>query len=479
MVASFRPDGARARLALLGGALACAAALGAAAGFGTPIGLIALAGLGVLTAAFVSPRVGIAALLITAGIDGFVKHAAATPLAYLLKDALLAALVAGVIVRAGVRPLDRPRLRAGTLFVWLLYVAYLGTQLLHPSASFSGALAALRAHALFALLVPVGAYVLTTPRRIAAVGALVAAVVAVCGISALVQHLMGPAWVALGPGFAKASLHYSTFTTARDQLVPGTVASSYRAYGTLVDPAAMGLTCAYGALAAIAGLGRARTWRARFGFAAATGAASLGLFLSQTRSAAVALAAGLVVLGLLSAGDRRTRPVVFAGLLLVGLALPAGIALTHGTLIERFTGAGSVAYAAQTRDRSRTIVMDELPSYPLGHGLGSTGAGGMLRDDSGLSIDNVYVATLYETGIPGLLAFAALQLALLVATIRSALGARDIRARTVFAGAAAGQVGLLAAASLTQGAFDYAPIAQAFWLLGGAALNRAVTEEDV
>lgn len=476
MVASLQPDRARlARIALIAVAFALAAALGAAAGFGTPIGIVAVAGLAVLCGAFVSWQFGIAALLVASGIDGFVKHATLTPLAYILKDALCAALVAGLIVRAGTHPLERPRLLRLALVCWGLYVAYLATQLLHPYASFSGGLAAFRAHALFALLVPAGAFVIDRPRRVVAVAAVFAAVVAVCGISALVQHLMGPKWLALGPGFAKASLHYSTFTTARDQLVPGAVTSSYRAYGTLVDPAAMGLACAYGALAAIAGLGRARGW-ARLGYPTAIAAAALGLFLSQTRSAIAALAVGLLALGLLSVRDRRTRPVVFTGAIVVVLALPAGIALTHGTLIERLVASKNVAYAAQTRERSRTIVLDELAANPLGHGLGATGAGGMLRDDTGLSIDNVYVAVLYETGIPGLATFVAVQLALLAATVRAALRARNLGVRTVFAGAAAGQIGLLVSASLTQGAFDYAPIAQAFWLFSGAALNRDLVE---
>jgi hypothetical protein len=238
-------------------------------------------------------------------------------------------------------------------------------------------------------------------------------------------------------------------------------------YGTLVDPASLGLACTYGMLTAIAALGRLRgLWRLLA--IASIPLMAVGLELSQTRAAIGALLVGIVPLVVLLVLRPATRKFAIGGVLAIALAIPVGIALTHGRLVDRVLAADSVEYAARTRDVSRSEVIYELPSYPFGHGLGSTGGGGNLRDQSGFAVDNVYFATLYETGIVGLATFLVFQGAMLYFGLRAALRAKDVGANTAFAGIVATQIALLAASWFTQGAFDYAPLAQFFWLLSGA-----------
>ena len=51
---------------------------------------------------------------------------------------------------------------------------------------------------------------------------------------------------------------------------------------------------------------------------------------------------------------------------------------------------------------------------------------------------------------------------------RAALRAKDVGANTAFVAIVSAQVGLLAASWFSQGTFDYAPLAQFFWLFSGA-----------
>jgi O-antigen ligase len=248
-------------------------------------------------------------------------------------------------------------------------------------------------------------------------------------------------------------------------------AVSYRMYGTLVDPAALGLACSYGLLAAFAALPRLRG-AAKLGTIAALPVIGLALLASQTRAAVVGLGVGLVVVVTFQLARRETRRSALVGLVLVLLAVPAGIVTTNGAILNRFASHNTLAYAAATRDRSAARTVGDVAEFPFGHGMGATGAGGALRADSGFAVDNTYYSYLYETGIPGLAAFMIVQLAFLLLGLRAAARTSDVGVRTAYIGVVAGQVALLCSAWFTQGAFDYAPLAQEFWLFAGAIARQ-------
>ena len=183
----------------------------------------------------------------------------------------------------------------------------------------------------------------------------------------------------------------------------------------------------------------------------------------------------MIVLCVLSMQVKATRTFAIGGMLLIALAIPAGIIATHGTVLDRLLSKDVVAYAQATRDRSRDQVLSELPRFPFGHGLGATTSAGIIQSDPNvLSVDNVFFANLYETGILGLGLFLTLQCTLLVLGIRAARRAGNIGAKTAFIGIVAGQSALLLSCWFSQGSFDYAPLAQFFWLFSGAvALSDA------
>jgi hypothetical protein len=440
-------------------------AFGAATG--SPLVLVLLVAVAIAGAILVDWTVGVPIILVVAATDGFIKHYSSSSTSYILKDALLALILLGLAIRLGVRAEERPdetRWR-GTL-AWGVYIVFLTTELAHPYDTFAGALGAFRAHAWFGLLFVVGAIYFQHRERLSRTMNLAIGLCTLCAFSAIAQHFMGDRWMHLSPGFLKASLHYTTFPSISARL-SGLHGATFRMYGTLVDPAALGLVCQYGIIITIAGLARLRG----VGFVLAILAIPVmvtGLLLSEARADMAGLVIGVVVLALISVRNKASRGFAFGGLILIALAIPAGIVLTNGSVLDRVLAKDSVAYAQATRDRSRDLVLSELPEYPFGHGLGAAGAGGNLRDDSGLSVDNTFFATLYETGIVGLAAFVALQATFIVLGIRAAMRAKDIPSRTAFIGIVAAQCGLLTTCWFSQGPFDYAPVAQFFWLFSGA-----------
>ena len=412
--------------------------------------------------------IGVPLLLVVASVDGFLKHLTSSPMTYILKDALLALILLGLAIRLALQPDARPdNVRWRGVVVWAAYVAFMISQLVHPAGSIAGAVGAFRAHAAFAALFVVGAIYFQHRERLGRTANLAIALCTVCAVGALAQHVLGDRWMALSPGFMKASLHYTSFPSAAARAAGIGDDAVYRMYGTLVDPASLGLASAYGILFAIAGLARLRGI-ARVLVVVAIPLLGIALALSQARAAMAGLAVGVLVLAVLLFMRRATRGTAWAGLLLVSLAIPAGIVLTHGSVLDRLTSQDQVGYAQATRDLSRNIVLSGLAEAPFGHGMGATGAGGNLRDDSGLGVDNVFFANLYETGVLGLGLFLAVQITLLVLGFRATLGARDLAAQTAFAGIVSAQCALLVSCWFSQGAFDYAPMAQCFWLFAGA-----------
>lgn len=448
-------------------AVLAAAAIGFAATSGSMTILVLLVAAAAGAAVLWQWTLGIPLLLFVSATDGFVKHYSSSTFTYVLKDLLLLLVLVGLALRLGMQPAERPdRMRWRGFLAWIVYVGFLTTQLAHPALSLGGALGAFRAHAAFALLFVVGAIYFQRRERLTRTANFVIAICALCALSAIVQNAMGARWMHLSPGFLKASLHYTTFPSAEARL-QGLSGAVFRMYGTLVDPAALGLTCSYGVLVAIASLARL-SGIGRLLAVAAIPLMAAGLALSQARSDMVGLAAGLLVFAVLALRAKETRTIAVGGILAIAISIPIGVVLTHGSVLDRVLASDSVAYAQATRERTREIVVAELPSFPFGHGLGAAGAGGNLRDEDGLAVDSLYYSTLYETGFVGLFALLLVQGTLLVTGVRAALRAKDIGPRSVFMGIVAAQCLLLVSGWFSQGPLDYAPVSQIFWLFSGA-----------
>jgi hypothetical protein len=454
------------------GALLFAAALGWVGGQGSLVLMGALFFGLLLVACALSWTFGVPVLLAISTIDGFFKHLLSESSAvYILKDVMLGAVLAGMLVHVAMHR-DELTARSWHGFIpWLLFYAYMASQVLHPALGFSGAIAGFRARAFFSLMYLVGAVYFVRRERLQPMANIVIVLGVLAAGSGIAQHLMGPAWDRLGPGFILASQKYSMLVNDPNlvQHVPAALATSAqtasRAYGALVDPTALGLFCAFGMLFAVAAFARTRGG-GRLVLLASIVIMAIGLFESGTRSAMVGLAVGLLLTVAILLTQRGSR-----GMAILSLIAISGIGIyeffgSHNALSIRGTSNQSIAYAMGTRDRSRDIVLGDALRYPLGHGLGASEAGGADDSQQTLAVDDIYLAYLYETGIVGLALFLLVQLTFFVLALRAFR--RDPDNRSVYIGFIGGQSAMLVASLATQGAFDYAPLAQIFWLFCGA-----------
>jgi cell division protein FtsW (lipid II flippase) len=182
------------------------------------------------------------------------------------------------------------------------------------------------------------------------------------------------------------------------------------------------------------------------------------------------------------AASARTRRFAAGVILALAIAAPIGIVATAKPNATRFA-AHTAAVEAQMRRDSIVEALRRLPSRPFGAGFGSTGAGGKYyrADDRKTlrGLDNLYFAYLYETGPIGL---AALLLAtgwILVRLLRRAARTQSLFLRCFCVGLAAAECGMYANGLLSQAPFDYAPVAQIFWLLAGTLIvpSRILTRD--
>jgi hypothetical protein len=453
--------------------VAAAALLAFAATTGSLTIVVGLVGLAVVGATLFDWTVGVPLLLLVSCTDGFFKHLSDSSINYVLKDGMLVLILIGMVVRLALNPASRPETKHWHgIVAWSAYFGFLVTQLLHPSDTFASGVAAFRAHAGFAILFIVGAVYFQKRERLERSSNLVIALCTLVAASALLQHVMGDRWMHLSPGFLQATLHYASFPSAA-AAAAGMAGASYRMYGTLVDPAALGEACAFGILVAVAALARLRG-PSRLFAGLSIPVMAVAVALSQARASIVALVIGMIVLALMLGLRREVRGVALLGLLAVALAVPVGVAVTNGRIADRLLSSESVAYASQLRDETRNETLYELPQFPFGHGLGSTGGGGNLRNTTGFAVDNVYFSTLYETGVVGLILFVTFQVTILSFGIRAMLRAKSTSAYAVFAGIVAAQIMMLLNGWFSQGAFDYAPVAQFFWFFSGAVARSDV-----
>jgi cell division protein FtsW (lipid II flippase) len=457
---------------VVGGGLLAAALLAFAGAQGSIVVLVAFLALAVAALVLADWTAGVPLLLFVGSIDGFLKHYSASPATFILKDALFGLILVGLAIWLAVDRTHRPdNVRWRGAIAWFCYVGFMFSQLVHPAAGLAGAVGAFRAHAMFAALFVVGAIYFRQRERLGRTANLVIGLCSMIALAAIAQHAMGDRWLALSPGFMKASLHYTTFASQAARADGATGDAVYRMYGTLVDPASLGVASTYGILFAIAGMARLRGV-ARILCIAAIPLMGTALLLSQARAAMGGLAIGIAVLVVLLFTRSRTRGFAIAGVLLIAAAIPLGLILTHGAVADRVLQSDQVAYAQATRDYSQTIVLNALLTNPFGHGLAATGAGGGLRPDTGLAVDNVFFANLYETGFLGLAMFLLVQFTFMYLGLRAALRAKDIASQTAFAGIVAAQVALFVSCWFSQGGFDYAPVGLCFWLFTGAVARQ-------
>ncbi len=405
-------------------------------------------------------------LLFLSCVDGFLKNTHGNTIFYVLKDFALFALLVALVITVGTKPWERPQGKWQGLWAFGLYVAYMTAQVVNPSGGdIMTGIAGFRALILFSALFFVGVVFFTSPRRVSNTINVAIACIMIPALAGVVQGVAPDAFNALSPSLAILSQKFTSYQSAG---IGGLTTAFIRAYGTLVDPASLGLATCVGFILAAGALARARGFaRAWFAFCLITMA--IGMQLSGSRASAAALAGGLLVFLLLSWRQRSMRvPAVIAFCILL-LAIPLALKATGGLSSARYQS-DSVDFGAMTRARSERIVILSSIRHPLGMGLGATGAGGRLNKKGGaapLLVDNLYYATLYQVGFPGLAVFLIFQVTFFGLAVRAAKNATSLDARIAYVTFASMQAALLTSGIWTQGSFLYAPVAQIFWLLSG------------
>jgi len=414
-------------------------------------------------------RVGVGFLLVLSCVDGFIKFYHQGFVTLLLKDVTVASILLGISAYIAMNPkIWREQRWTGAGLV-LFYLAFEAIEIFNPGAQKAAAVAGFRAHAFFCVLFFVGAVYFKSRRTLTLTARLAIGAITFACAAGILQYALGPIWTELGPGFLAASKHFVSQGTSNLSLVPGQGNTIVRAYGTLVDPTALGLAATFGMIYAVGQLVGARTWTARILLGSSAFVMFVALLLSGTRAAIAAAAVGFLALVIILAVRRETRRFVFAAILLAVVAVPIGIYVTSGATESRFTSR-SAQLALETRQRSAALVFKTVAVEPFGVGLGSAGAGGKARQKQRgvtLAVDNLYLAALYETGPLGVAALLIMQFGILFLTWRAALRSPNLSVAATYAAMGAAQLALLASGALNQGALDYAPLAQMFWLFAG------------
>jgi hypothetical protein len=415
-------------------------------------------------------RVGVGFLLVLSCVDGFIKFYHQGFVTLVLKDVTVASIILGISAYIAMHPkIWREQRWTGAGLV-LFYMAFEAIEIFNPGAQKAAAVAGFRAHAFFCVLFFVGAVYFKSRKTLTFTARLaIGAITFACAVG-IIQYALGPIWTELGPGFLAASKHFVSQGTPSISLVPGQSNAIARAYGTLVDPTALGLAATFGMIYAVGQMVGSRTWTARILLGSSAFVMFVALLLSGTRAAIAAAAVGFLALVVVLSIRRETRRFVFAAILLAVVAVPIGVYVTSGATQSRFSDR-STQLALETRQRSAALVFKTVAVEPFGVGLGSAGAGGKARQKQRgvtLAIDNLYLAALYETGPLGVAALLIMQFGILFLTWRAALRSSNLSVAATYAAMGAAQIALLASGALNQGALDYAPLAQMFWLFAGA-----------
>ena len=369
----------------------------------------ALATLGAIAMAVISPQVGLAILAFMAPL----KPPAVIP-APGFDTVLVGAIILGCIYRF---PIDRPRWRVtAPLLLLLAFVLFIAVaQLPDMAAGWVGDIGHLVGYQFFQLLT--------------ALGTVIAAGYVLSGRSpylVLGMALAGAAFTAL---IACVTFLVPTAGTPLANLIVATTDGT-RATGPFGNPNYLGVFAAL-ALAGAAGLAfTARSWTMRAVLSGTAILIAAGLAVSLSRGAFVAGAVGVAVV-LLSRSRRFGIAALLVGALAALVIYPAFV---EARLVSETGAASAAAYAATAEsDAGRLMGVLAGPqiflSSPLvGVGFGHYAAMSVIVGGTSVPIDahNWYMNVLAEEGLVGIVLWVLLQVAIVLE-----LRKRPARARTI------------------------------------------------
>lgn len=418
-------------------------------------------------------------------LDGYLKLSSGSSAVTFVRDALLFAMAAGLLVRAIAKrqPLPLPPLSGWVL----LFVVIVLAQVANPhGGTLTHSLAGVRQHLEFVpLFFLTYAFVRTT--RALRVFAMILLVIAAANAAAnFVQFHLTPAQLAAwGPGYAERINGQGNFEFAGRTFNDTLGTTHTRPFGLMSDAGSGGLVGAYavGAILACATLFR----RLRYLLLSIAMAilVAIGVITSEGRGAVIA--AVIVGFGfLLLTGSARGRVrTLFGGAVVavVAVFVVQQIASSSGSLAFRYQGlttAGIFSTTQQARGGSFAKIVPNVINHPLGAGLGiggpASGLSGAPQFDGVADTETEISFATLETGIPGMVTLIGFTIMIFALGLRRLAREPDPEARIMLAAIIAPILGLLALYMITASS-PTTPGGPYLWACGGIVAYWLVTRQ--
>jgi hypothetical protein len=428
----------------------------------------------------------LAVLMLYLGLlDGYLKLASGSSSVALIRDALLYAIVAGMLVRGQVerRPVSWPPLSG-----WIVaYVVSVLVQIANPSGgTILHSLAGVKPHLEFVPLFFLGYLAIRDTSSLRRFVLLLCVIGAANGAVGYIQFGLSPQGLAgWGPGYAARVNGTGNFNGGGSAFTDTAGVQRVRPFGLGSDIGAGG-TFGVLALAGIFALGslEARLRDRVIAALLAVGAVA-AIVTSEGRGVIVAAAATVLAYGLMTATSNRRLAS------LAGLGVAAVVAYFVVTAIT--SGAGNGAFRYQGLSASKILatttgtggrpgqihaISFAALNYPLGAGLGTGGPATVTSGASALSgklnTESEFSFLIVETGLPGLLAVIGFTITVLGLGLVRCRREPDRQTRVLLAAVISPLVGLLVddyAGPTTVGV----PGGPYLWFVGGVIAYWMIT----
>jgi hypothetical protein len=386
-------------------------------------------------------------------LDGYLKLATGSSTVTLVRDALLYAIVAGLLARSQV---EGRRLSIPPLSGWILaYTAFVLVQIANPNAgTVSHSLAGVRPHLEFVPLFFLGYGILRDVASLRRFLVLLIVVGAANGVVGYIQLHLTPVQLAgWGPGYA-ARINGTGSVSARI-FTDAAGVERVRPFGLGSDAGSGGLfgVASVGAVLALSSLVVQLRYRV---LAALLGVGVVAAIISsQGRGVIVAAVATAFAYAVMTATSQR-RIANFTGLAVIAavayFAVGAIVASVGGGDAFRYQGLGAskilqTTNGAQGRHGQLHTIGTTIVDYPLGVGLGTAGPAGGTAGGSALAgtlnAESEYAFLVLEAGIPGMVAVVGFTAVLLGLGLRRCRREPDHEARIFLAAAISPIAGML------------------------------------
>ncbi|HEY6887602.1 MAG TPA: hypothetical protein VI300_07480 [Solirubrobacter sp.] len=486
----FRGERAQRRLTETGISLAVAAAAASSTWFidhwGTRRGLAM--GLFVLALAWLATTrrtlVALAVLMLYLGcVDGYAKLSTGSTAVSLVRDALLFAIVAGVLVRGqgSAQPMKLP-----PLSLWVIgFVVLVLVQLLNPNdGTLVHSLGGVRQHLEFVPLFFLAFAFVRSKAALRGFVILLLVIGAANGVAGYIQFgLTQQQFAAWGPGYAERVLATGRFVDAGRTFAATEDVNRVRPFGLGSDAGAGGVMGAFALGALLAMIARGRRLRYLLLAAALATFVVTAIVTSQGRGAVVSAAIILIAYGgfTIAAGGRLVALLSIGATALVAVAVFQGVLSSTGSSggagdTFRYSGLASSRIVQTTtvaRGGSFEAIPENLVKYPFGAGLAvagpASGAPGGTPLSGTIDAESWFSFMVVEAGIGGMLVVTGFTVMLLWLGLTRIRFEPDAETRTLLAAIVAPIAAMLALYVVGGGVTATTPYAPYLWAVGGIA----------